>query len=218
MFIGHFAVGFAAKKLSPQVSLGTLFLAAQFIDLLWPTFLLLGWEQVRIAPGMPGPPLEFNHYPISHSLLLVCVWAVLFSGMYVLLKRNQCAAVVLGLAVLSHWMLDLLVHYPDLPLYPGDAVRLGWRGWAYPRLEMIIEMSFFALALWLYWRSTRAVDRTGQWALWSLVAMLIVIQMANSFGPPPPSVTAIVWAGQAQWLLIAWGYWVDRHRVITPST
>jgi len=212
MFIGHFAVGFGAKRLTPQVSLGTLFMAAQFIDLLWPTLLLLGVEQVRIAPGAVGPPLEFIHYPISHSLLLVGVWAVLFSAVYLVLQLKPRAAVILGLVVLSHWLLDLFVHYPDLPLYPGSAVMLGLRGWAYPMLEMGIELGLFAGAVWLYWRSTQASDRTGQWALWSLVALLVVIQLANSFGPSPPSVTAIVWAGQAQWLLIVWGYWIDRHR------
>ena len=79
MFIGHFGVGLGAKKAAPSISLGTLFLAAQFLDLLWPTFLLLGWERVKIQPGMTVmTPLNFTHYPLSHSLLMACIWGVLF--------------------------------------------------------------------------------------------------------------------------------------------
>lgn len=215
MFIGHFAVGFGAKKLAPQVSLGTLLLAAQFIDLLWPTLLLLGVEQVRITPGNV-PPLEFVYYPISHSLLLVCVWAGVFGGVYFALKHNQRAAVVLGLLVLSHWVLDLFVHYPDLPLYPGAKQLLGLQGWAYPMLELLIELMLFIGGVAVYLRSTRARDALGHWTLWSLVACLILIHISNFFGPPPPSVSAIAWVGQVQWLLVLWGYWIDRHRRTLP--
>lgn len=212
MFIGHFAVGFASKRLVPQVSLGTLFLAAQFIDVLWPTLLLLGLEHVRIAPGMPGPPLAFIDYPISHSLLAVCLWASLFGAVHFALKRSSRSAVIVALLVVSHWLLDLVVHYPDLPLYPGSRTLLGLRGWSYPLLEMGIELALFIAALSIYMRMTQAGDRIGKWALWSLVAMLILIQVSNSFGSPPPNVAAIAWVGQAQWLLIIWGYWIDRHR------
>jgi hypothetical protein len=89
MFIGHFGVAFAAKKVAPQTSLGTLILAAQFLDFLWPLFLLLGIEQVRIAPGITRvSPLDFTDYPISHSLLMATVWAVVFSGVYYAQRRS----------------------------------------------------------------------------------------------------------------------------------
>lgn len=213
MFLGHFAVGFGAKAAAPNVSLGSLFLAAQFIDLLWPTLLLLGIEQVRITPEHPpGPPLDFVHYPVSHSLLAVLGWALLVGAAHFYLRRERLGAWVMGLAVLSHWLLDLLVHYPDLPLHPGASPRVGFALWSSPGIAMPLEVGLFALGVGLYLRTTRPIDRAGNWALVGLVAFLLLIQAANSVGPPPPGVTALAWVGQAQWLLVAWGYWVDRHR------
>ena len=213
MFIGHFGIGFGAKAAAPKVSLGTLFLAAQFLDLLWPTLLMLGIERGNIrSGGTRYPPLDFVYYPFSHSLLAVLIWAVLFAAVYFAIRRSRIGAVVLGLAVISHWLLDLIVHYPDLPLYPGESPLLGFALWSSPMLEMTLELSIFALGVWLYLRTTRAIDITGKWSLWSLVVFLVAIQVGNAFGSPPPSVTALAWVGQAQWLLVAWGYWVDKHR------
>ena len=213
MFIGHFGVGFGAKAAAPKVSLGTLFLAAQFVDLLWPTFLLLGVEQVRIEPGITAvTPLNFVSYPISHSLLAVLGWGLLVGVIYYIVRRERLGAVVLGLAVLSHWVLDAVVHRPDLPLVPGGTYLVGLGLWSSLTATLLVEGTIFAVGLWLYVRSTRAVDPVGRWALWGLVAFLVTIYVANLFGTPPPSVTALAWVGQAQWLLVAWGYWVDRHR------
>jgi len=213
MFLAHFGVGFGAKAAAPNVSLGSLFLAAQFIDLIWPTLLLFGIERVDIiADGTRSPPLEFVYYPFSHSLLAVMVWAALVAASYFIVRCSRTGALVLGLAVISHWLLDLVVHYPDLPLYPGNSPLLGLGVWSSPVVAMALEFSIFAAGLWLYLRSTMTSDATGKWALWSLVAVLVLIQIANVFGAPPPSTTAIAWAGQAQWLLVAWGYWIDSHR------
>ncbi len=213
MFIAHFGVGFGAKAAAPKVSLGSLFLATQFIDLIWPTLLLLGIERVSIiTDGSRHPPLDFTYYPFSHSLLAVIGWAALFAAVYFVARRSRIGALVLGLAVVSHWLLDLVVHYPDLPLYPGNSPLLGLGVWSSTSVSLALEFSIFAVGLWLYLRRTRASDATGRWALWSLVAMLLLIQIANVFGAPPPSATAIAWVGQAQWLLVLWGYWVDSHR------
>jgi membrane-bound metal-dependent hydrolase YbcI (DUF457 family) len=126
MFIGHFGTAFAAKKIVPQPSLGTLILAAQFIDLLWPVLLLLGFEKVAIDPGNTTvTPLDFYHYPISHSLLGVLGWGVLLGVVYYLIKKNWKSSLVLGTLVLSHWLLDLLTHRPDLPLIPGLDMKVG---------------------------------------------------------------------------------------------
>jgi hypothetical protein len=214
MFLGHFAVGFGAKKFAPRASLGTLFLAAQFIDLLWPTLVLLGVERVRIAPGITAvTPLDFEHYPISHSLIAVVGWALLFGAVYFLMRRDRRTSLVLALAVLSHWLLDWLSHRPDLPLFPGGA-RVGLGLWQSLPATLIVELGLFAVGVALYWRITRAADRIGRWALWSLVTLLLVIYVGNLFGAPPPDATAIGWVGQAQWLLIVWGYWLDRHRPV----
>jgi len=219
MFIGHFGVGFGAKAAAPRTSLGTLFLAAQFVDLLWPTTLLLGLEHVAVVPGITRvTPLDFTDYPITHSLIAVVVWAALFAAVYVLATRYRIGAVVCGLAVISHWFLDLLVHRPDLPLAPEGSTRLGLGLWNSVPATLVLEIGVFSLGLYLYLRSTRAKDRTGSVALWLLVGFLGLVYAGNVFGPPPPSATAIAWAGQAQWLLVAWAYWVDHHRTAVGGT
>ncbi len=217
MFLGHFGAGFGAKKFAPKVSLGTLFLASQFIDLLWPLLLLLGLEQVEIVPGITTvTPLLFKHYPISHSLLAVIGWGVLVGGVYFILKRQRFAAILLGFLVVSHWLLDTIVHRPDLPLYPGSKMLIGFDAWSSLPLTLLIELSIFFCGLWLYMRSTAANDAVGKWGLLGLVGFLVLIYVGNVFGSPPPSAYAIAWLGQAQWLLVLWGYWVDKHRGVRP--
>lgn len=213
MFIGHFGAGLAGKRFAPAVSLGTLLLAAQFIDLLWPTFLLLGWEDVRIEPGaLPTVPLVFEHYPLSHSLVAVIAWAALLGAIVRWRGHRPAAAWTVAVLVLSHWLLDALVHVPDLPLAPAGAARVGLGLWTHPAVEAALELAIFALGAALYLRATRPCDRIGTWALVGLLVVLLLVHLANAVGEPPPSVTAIAWVGEAQWLLVAWGYWIDRHR------
>lgn len=213
MFIGHFGAGFAAKSAARKVSLGTLFIAAQFIDLLWPSFLLLGIERVSIEPGATVvTPLVFEHYPFSHSLFAVVLWAVLMGTGYWFMRRERRGALILGMLVISHWLLDVLVHQPDLPLMPGGATVVGLNGWSSLPITLVIELPLFALGVWLYSRTTTAKDRVGQWGFVALVVFLLLIYAGNLFGTPPPNVTAIAWVGQAQWLLVLWGYWIDKHR------
>ena len=214
MFVGHFAVGFGLKLTPPAVSLGFLFFAAQFIDLLWPTLLLLGLEHVEISPGITAVvPLDFVSYPISHSLLAVCGWAVLVGGGYGLWRRQWLSAAVCGGAVLSHWLLDLITHRPDLPLAPGGEIRVGLGLWSSLPATLVVELGLFAIGVTLYARATRALGRKGSLGLWGLVGFLLLVHMGNLFGPPPPSVQAIAISGHAQWLLVLWAWWLDRHRV-----
>jgi hypothetical protein len=213
MFIGHFGLGFAAKRLAPRVSLGTTFLAAQFIDLLWPTLLLLGLESVRIAPGATAvTPLVFERYPISHSLLAVLGWGIVVGGVFWAIRRNLRDAVLVAALVVSHWLLDAVVHAPDLPITPGGAARVGFGLWNSFAATLVVEVALFAIGVSLYARSTRARDTVGRWAFISLVGFLLVVHAANLLGPPPQEVRLIAIAGHAQWLLVLWGYWVDRHR------
>ncbi len=213
MFVGHLAVGFGGKAAARGASLGTLFMAAQFIDLLWPTLLLIGLETVAIQPGITRvTPLDFVDYPITHSLLAVIGWAVLFGAVYFLARRYRVGALTVGAAVLSHWLLDFITHRPDLPLYPGGA-RVGLGLWNSLWGTLGVELTLFAIGVWLYARTTRATDRMGSFGFWALVAFLLLIYFGNVFGEPPPSVTALAWVAQSQWLIIAWGYWLDRHRV-----
>ncbi len=215
MFIGHFGVGLGAKKVAPKISLGTLFLAAQFLDLLWPLFLLLGWEHVKIQPGNTVmTPLDFTYYPFSHSLFMACVWGIVFAVIYFLIRRNKKEAIILGLCVLSHWILDLLVHRPDLPLYPESNHFAGLGLWNYPAAEVIFEGSIFVIGLILYLRTTKAKNKTGIYAFWLLTILLTVVYVSNLFGTPPTSVKAIAWAGMTQWLFVIWAYWADANREI----
>lgn len=214
MFLGHFGAGFAAKAIAPRVSLGWLFAAAQFIDLLWPTLLLAGAERVRIAPGATAvTPLVFEHYPWSHSLAAVAAWAALAGALYFAVKRDRRGATVLAALVASHWFLDVIVHAPDLPLYPGSATLAGMGAWSSAPLTLAIEIPLFAAGAWLYARGTRPADAAGRWGFAGLVAFLLAIHAANLLGPPPPDATAIAWVGQAQWLLVLWAFWLDNHRV-----
>jgi membrane-bound metal-dependent hydrolase YbcI (DUF457 family) len=182
------------------------------VDLAWPTLLLLGVERVRIVPGITAvTPLDFEYYPATHSLLAGVLWGIALCLLYFFFTRYRRGAIVAGVLVVSHWLLDFVVHRPDLPLYPGSA-KVGFGLWDSLLWTLITEFGLLAAGAALYVRCTRALDRTGNWALWSLLAFLCLIQVGNVFGPPPPSVAAIAWVGQAQWLLVVWGYWVDRHR------
>ena len=215
MFIGHFGVGLGAKKAAPRVSLGTLFMACQFLDLLWPTFLLLGWETVKIDPGNTVlTPLDFTSYPISHSLLMSCVWGFTFGLVYFVVRKDLKNSVILGLLVVSHWVLDFFVHRPDLPLFPWGSAMVGLGLWNNAIVEIVIESLVFLLGLVLYVSVTKPKNKRGIFAFWSMIIFLVVIHGSNMTGPPPPNVTAIAWVGQLQWLIVLWAYWADRNRIL----
>jgi hypothetical protein len=213
MFIGHFAVALAAKKAAPHTSLGTLFIASQFIDLLWPLFVLVGVEHVRIVPGITAvTPLDFYDYPYTHSLLAVLFWGILLGILHVVVKRDVRAGLVVSLCVLSHWLLDLLTHRPDLPIGLSGDSRWGIGLWNSFAGTLLVESALFAGGVYLYASSTSAKNGVGRVGFWSLAATLFVVYLANLFGPPPPSVSMIAIAGNASWLFVAWAYWIDRNR------
>lgn len=212
MFIGHFGVALAGKRAAPGTSLGTLILAAQFLDLLWPLFLLLGIEHVEFSPGITRvSPMNFTDYPISHSLLMAVVWSVLLGGIYGM-RRDWRAAWVVGVLVVSHWVLDFIVHRPDLPLWPGGQSRVGlglWNSWPG---ALSAEALVFGVGLWSYVSATRAKDRTGSYGFWLLMAFLVVGYVASLFAGTPPSTKALAWGGLAMWLIVPWAWWADGHR------
>ena len=213
MFIGHIAVALGAKKVAPKVSLGTLLISAQFLDLLWPILLILGVEHVRIDPGNTAvTPLDFYDYPISHSLVTSIGWSVLFGLGYFLIRRNKMGAWILGAGVFSHWFLDFITHRPDLPLAPGMPTYFGLGLWYSLPLTAIVEGLMFVAGIILYLRSTIALDRIGTYAFWGLIIFLVAIWFGNTFGPPPPNVNSLGYVGLSLWLLVAWAYWIDRHR------
>ncbi|MGD8307490.1 MAG: hypothetical protein PVF17_12610 [Ignavibacteria bacterium] len=214
MFIGHFGIGFGTKKIATTTSLGTLFLASQFVDLLWPIFLIVGIEKVAIDPGNTVvTPLDFIYYPFTHSLIGVLFWAVLFGIVYFLLKKNLKVSILLGILVLSHWILDLITHRPDLPLMIGsDTSFVGLGLWNSLAGSIIVESLIFIGGVYLFLRITKAKNKTGTYALWGLLIFFAIIYIANLFGPPPASADAIGYVGLAQWILIPWAYWIDKNR------
>ena len=214
MFVGHFGVAFGAKKYAPRVSLGVLFLACQLADLIWPTLVLLGIETFKIEPGNTAlTPLSFTHYPYSHSLLGLLIWSGLLVGLYSLMRDGgKRAAIVIALVVISHWFLDVLTHRPDMPVTFSETTLLGMGLWNYPVAAVLVELLLFGLGVWMYSRQTRALDKIGFYGLWGIVLFLVVVYFANILGPPPPSVAAVAWSAEGLWLLVALGFWVDRHR------
>jgi len=215
MFIGHFAVGFAVKRVAPEVKLWQAFLAAGLLDVIWPVLILAGVEEVLIEPGdTPVTPLHFVSYPWSHSLAMALVWGVGFAALYRWRSGTRRGAVWLGLLVVSHWLLDFVSHRPDLPIAPGMGVKLGLGLWYSVPATVVVEGGMFAVGLALYLAATRAKDRQGSISLIVLAGLLLAAYVVDLAGPPPPSVPAIGiagLAGMALTLLLAW--WVERHRV-----
>ena len=218
MFIGHHAVAFAAKKAVPKVSLGTLFLSVQFLDLLWPTFLLLGIEHVRISPGNTAfTPMDFYDYPLSHGLVTALGWSVFLAVLYYYVRHYTKGAWVIGIGVFSHWILDFVTHRPDMPISPGMDIYVGLGLWNSPVATVLVEGTMFIAGVIMYAKFTTAIDRTGTFAFWSLVAFLILAYVASILSPPPPSEFALGIGGQASWLFVVWGYWIDKHRQVRTA-
>ena len=213
MFIGHIALAFAAKRVTPRVSLAMLLVAAQWADILWPVLLAFGVEQVRIDPGNTAfTPLDFVSYPYSHSLAALVVWGTVVGSVYRGIAGGRRTFALLGALVVSHWVLDCVTHRPDMPLYPGSE-KYGLGVWNSIPATVVLETAMYAGGLWIYMRSTRARDRIGRWAFRSLAAVLMVIYSANLFAGPPPSVDALWQAAIiGASLLTLWAWWADRHR------
>lgn len=218
MFLGHFGAALALKRLEPKLSLGTLFVAAQLTDLLWGAFLLTGWEEVRIDPGYTAvTPLQFIHYPITHSLVGTLAWALVAAAVYYSWPTRDTshhwqASAIVALAVFSHFPLDVLVHVPDLTL-AGDGTRLFGLGlWQNVGGTLAAELLALGagIAVYVAYRSRRHPVRAGRLA--GLVALLLGLYLASLFGPPPPDVTTIAVADIIGMLgLAAMAAWVDRR-------
>jgi membrane-bound metal-dependent hydrolase YbcI (DUF457 family) len=213
VFIGHIAAAFAAKRASPSTSLGWLVAAAQLPDLIWPVLLLTGTERARIAPGDTAfTPLAFDHYPWSHSLVMMILWGVLLGALYRMRRGDMRGAVILAALVVSHWVLDWVTHRPDMPLVPGAGPKLGLGLWNSVPATLAVELVLFGACIWMYTGGTSARDRVGRWALVGYVVFLLCIHFANAFSPPPPNMTVVAYGGFAIWLLVLWAGWADRHR------
>ena len=215
MFIGHFALAFGAKKIAPRMSLGTLFLACQFADLLWPTLVLLGIEIVEVDPGNTlMTPLNFVSYPYSHSLVALVGWSALFALAYRAIRGwHPVAIATIAALVFSHYLLDVITHRPDMPITLTGSRRLGLGLWNYPGTELAIESVMFIAGTTIYMSATRARDRIGRAGLYGLIVVLAAVFFAALYGPPPPNPATVAIGGHLAWLFVLWAYWVDRHRL-----
>ncbi len=212
MFVGHLAVALAAKRQAPKLSLGWLFAAVTLLDLLWPIFLLLGVEQVSLAPGTPFTPLVFTSYPWSHSLLMSIVWGFGLLGLARALGRPAGAWYLLPALVVSHWVLDFISHAPDMPLWPGASPHLGLGLWYSIPGTLIVEGGMWVAGLAIYLRGRRATSWVGPAALWSLVAVTTLLWAASPWTPAPPSVSALAWYGLiGGWITLPWAALADKH-------
>lgn len=199
MFVGHYGPAFAAKRLERSIPLWVLFIAAQFLDVLWAPCVLLGIEKVRIVPHFTGSnALDLYYMPYTHGLLSAILWSIVFGVLYQSLARpaDRRVSLVVGVAVFSHWLLDLLVHVPDLPLL-GNSAKVGFGLWNAPVLAFAVEIAVLAAGIWLY-LATRPRRPVG---IVTYGVILTGLQAWSTFlAPPPASVRA-----EATTALVAYG-------------
>lgn len=212
MFIGHYAPALIAATRPKAAGLGTLFLAAQIVDVGFAVLLFPGVEAMRVIPGMTAMnPMDLYYMPYTHSLLGALLWAAGFAWLLWLVTRNRAAAFGAGLVVVSHWLLDLLVHIPDLTLF-GAPPKFGLGLWNYPGIAMPLEIALIGGALVYYARHTRAPGGNGR--MWVLAGLLLLFQAIDWFGPKETSFSLAVPATMlaAYGILTVSGWWAGQHR------
>jgi hypothetical protein len=213
MFVGHYAVGLAAKRFAPRTSLGALIAAPILLDLLWPIFLLVGWEHVSIVESAnPFLRLQFDSYPISHGLVAVIGWATLFAAIYFGLARYLAGTIAIWIGVVSHWLLDYVVHRPDLPLYVGSSRLLGLGLWNRRWVTIAVELGLLAAGVAIYLLQTKAKDKTGSFGFYAFVVLIVALYGAVVFGPPPTSIKKLALGALSALVFVPFAWWFDRHR------
>lgn len=220
MFIGHYGLALAAKRVEKNISMGLYFLAVQFVDIVWCVLVLLGIEKVNIAPGITAAnPLEFVSYPFTHSLLGSIIWA---GAIYILCRtipmkgnlNRKKVSLFFGGLVLSHFMLDVVVHDPDLSLYGSDSPRVGLGLWNHVAVSYILESLIFLGGLYIYLKVTRGTTFAGKFGMIIFAAFLLSANAINLMGPPPPNVEMLAVSGLSMFLLFAGiAFWLDRKRI-----
>lgn len=216
MFVGHYSVSYAVKAVDRGIPLWALFVAVQLVDIAWAVLVLLGIERVRIVPGITATnPLDLYYMPYTHSLVASALWAVAAAVVYRVWRARRPGLrtpTLIGLAVFSHWVLDWVVHRPDLPLY-DNVMKVGLGLWNHPVLALTLEVGLLVLGMVFYLRVTEPVDAIGRYGMPAFVALMAVVQVVTFFGAPPPSDTATaVTALVAYALFAAIAYLLERRR------
>jgi hypothetical protein len=184
MFVGHYSVAFAVKSERNRIPLWVLFVAVQFLDYVWATFVLLGIEKLRIVPGFTaGSPLDAYYMPYSHSLIAALGW----SGVAVLIYKavwDAKGSLLVGLAVFSHWILDFIAHPHDLAVY-DNKWKVGLGFWNYRGLEFGLEIAMLAAAI-VFYLMRNVISAARRWSVITFGISLVVVQIGDTFVPRAP--------------------------------
>jgi hypothetical protein len=215
MFVGHYGVSLTAKAAKNSIPLWVLFVAVQLLDVCWSFFVLLGIEKVRIVPGITATnPLDLYYMPYTHGLIGALLWSIAAGVAYKIFRKADGwpPAALVGTAVFSHWVLDGLVHRPDLPLY-DNSFKVGLGLWNYPALAFGLEIIFLFGGMYLYMRATKAIARAGRFGIVIFGFLILAVQAVVFFGPPPSSdKSAAVTALVVYFAFAAIAYWLERKR------
>jgi hypothetical protein len=220
LFVGHYGVSFLAKEHRQEIPLWLLFIAVQLIDVFWAVFVFFGIEKVRIVPGYTASsPLDLYYMPYTHSLLGAALWSIAFGVICVFVYRwNRAAGVIVGLAVFSHWLLDLLVHRPDLALWDSH-MKMGLGLWNYKWPEFILEVLLLFIGIYIYMRSTRANGNIGRYGFVVFGIVMLAIQASQFYTPPPASGSAVAISALFAYVLFAAiATWLERKRLPEPKS
>jgi hypothetical protein len=216
MFVGHYAASLALKKFEKRASLGVLFLAVQFVDIVFFPFVLLGIERINIIERYTqSTHFQLEYMPFTHSLVASLLWA---GAAYVLFRwvvvKDHAVALVMAIAVFSHWLFDLVVHTPDLPLWSDASIKLGLGLWNNAAVTYALEAALLLGALWLYMKSTTATNRTGKYGMVIFVVFMLLMNIGNIFGPlqTDSKLVMSVSALTAYFLFAAIAFWLDTKR------
>ena len=182
MFVGHYAAALAARAVEPRAPLWSYVLGCQAIDIAWSGLILAGVEKAGVDPSLPGSALVLSYMPFTHSLPAAVLWSIAVgAGLMALLKLPRRAGLFIGLTVFSHWVLDFLVHRPDLPLmWDGPMVGLGL--WNYPLPEQVLELGLLALA-GAAWGWRRGQEGRGWKPVLSFLTFLLLLQVVPMLSP-----------------------------------
>jgi len=216
MFVGHYGPSFAGNAFKKTIPVWVLFIAVQLLDVFWSIFVLLGIEKVRIVPGITRTnPLDLYYMPYTHSLDGALLWSVAAGIVYWLFRRADgwSSAAVVSAAVFSHWILDLIVHRPDLPLY-DNSLKVGLGLWNLPVAALALELTFLFGGMTLYLRSTKAIAAGGRYGMVVFGWVMVCLQVYIFFGPPPSSDRAAAITALVLYLVFAAvAYWLEKKRV-----
>jgi len=216
MFVGHYAASLALKSFEKRASLGVLFLAVQFVDILFFPLVLLGVERMNVVENFTDSThFELVYMPYTHSLVGSLIWAALAYALFRwVIVRQTSVALVVALAVFSHWVLDLLTHTPDLPIWSDTSTKLGLGLWNSAVATYVVEALLLLGGLWLYLRATRATSAVGKYGMVAFVALLLLVNVFNLFGPAPQDgqVALAISALTAYFVFAAIAFWLDTKR------